>query len=93
MAIKNDIVNSIADINTSWEGKTGVEVEDFISRRLAKPIASMSYTNTTLTLFNQEGDVITSTPITVAEANYDYSIIFYGLKVNGVVCTGPKLLM
>ena len=93
MAIKNDIVNSITDVNTSWEGKTGAEVEDFISRRLAKPIASMSYSNTTLTLFNQEGDVITSAPITVAEANYDYSIVFYGLRVNGEVCTGPKLLM
>jgi hypothetical protein len=93
MAIKNDIVNSITDINVSWEGKTGAEVEDFISKRLAKPIGSMTYTNTTLTLLNPEGDVITSTPITVAEANYDYSIIFYGLKVNGVVHTGQNLLM
>ena len=93
MAIKNDIVNSITDINVSWEGKTGAEVEDFISKRLAKPIGSMTYTNTTLTLFNPEGDVITSTPITVAEANYDYSIVFYGLKVNGVVHTGQNLLM
>ena len=93
MAIRNDIVNSITDINVSWEGKTGVEVEDFISRRLAKPIGSMTYTDTTLTLLNPEGDVIASTPITVAEANYDYSIVFYGLKVNGVVHTGQNLLM
>ena len=93
MAIKNDIVNSITNVKTSWEGKTGAEVEDFICRRLAKPIDSMSYSNYTLTLFNQEGDEITSTRITVADANYDYSIVFYGIKVNGKICTGPELLM
>ena len=93
MAIKNDIVNSIKDLTTSWENKTGAEVEDFISRRLAKPIESMTYEGTTLTLRNYEGEVIVSAPITVAEANYDYSIVFYGLRINGVVHTGQELLM
>jgi hypothetical protein len=35
-----DKINSITDLQTSWEGKTGKEVEDFITRKLKNPLSS-----------------------------------------------------
>ena len=45
-----------------------------------------------LTLNKANGDSI-NIDVTVAPATYDFDMIFYGLRVNGVVCTDPTLLM
>ena len=36
-----DKINTITGSDSPWEGKTCMEVEDFISRRLKNPIGSM----------------------------------------------------
>ena len=41
-----DQINTIKNFDTSWEGKTGKEVEDFISRRLKYPLhPTIEYNN------------------------------------------------
>lgn len=91
MAIHEDYasINTIIDLNTPWEGKTGIEVEDFISRRLAQPIGStITYENETLKIYNTEGtDVIAEGRVTVVEPNYYTEILFPELLVNGTLYT------
>ena len=91
MAIHEDYasINTIIDLNTPWEGKTGIEVEDFISRRLAQPIGStITYENETLKIYNTEGtDVIAEGRVTVVEPNYYTVISFPELLVNGTLYT------
>ena len=63
MAIYKDIeaINPIESIDEKWEGKTGKEVEDFISRRLKNPLGSIiDYAGETLSIRNPEGDIIAS---------------------------------
>jgi hypothetical protein len=56
-----DKINRITGLDIPWEGKTGVEVEDFISRRLKNPLGSViEYSNETLSIKNPEGEVIAS---------------------------------
>jgi hypothetical protein len=56
-----DKINRITGLDVPWEGKTGVEVEDFISRRLKNPLGSViEYDKETLTIKNPEGEVIAS---------------------------------
>ena len=77
----------------SWDQKSGKNVEDYITRRLNKAIVGGKYEGTNLILTRGDGEELAGIPITVAETNYDYSIVFYGLRVNGVVRTGSDLLM
>jgi hypothetical protein len=56
-----DTLNTITGLDVPWEGKTGKEVEDFISRRLKNPLGSViEYANETLSIKNPEGEVIAS---------------------------------
>ena len=39
-------INTITGLDVPWEGKTGMEVEDFISRRLKNPLGNnITYEN------------------------------------------------
>ena len=80
-----DKINTITGLDVPWEGKTGVEVEDFISRRLAQPIGeTIKYSGETLEIFNTEGTkVIASGKVTVVPPNYTTAISFPQLIVNG----------
>lgn len=79
-----DTINSIKGLDTAWEGKTGKEVEDFISRRLKNPLGSeITYKDQTLTIYNPEGDPIASGQVTVVPPNYNTVISFPQLVVNG----------
>ena len=69
-------LNQIKNVQDSWEGKSGKDVEDFISRRLKKPVGSMQYRNNVLTLYNYDGQEITNTEVTVAPAEYNGDISF-----------------
>ena len=83
-----DKINTIKNLDVSWEGKTGKEVEDFISRRLKQPIGSnITYENQTLTIYNPEGDAIASGQVTVVPPNYVTDITFSQISVNGTVYT------
>lgn len=83
-----DKINTITGLDIPWEGKTGVEVEDFISRRLANPIGShMSYEKNILTIFSPEGVPISTGNITPVEPTYINDITFSELKVDSTVYT------
>ena len=79
-----DKINTITGLDVFWEGKTGAEVEDFISRRLRNPLGSViEYANETLSIKNPEGEVIASGQVTVVPPNYNTEITFPQLVVNG----------
>ena len=80
-----DKINTITGLDVPWEGKTGVEVEDFISRRLAQPIGeTIKYSGETLEIFNTEGtEVIASGKVTMVPPHYFTEILFPQLIVNG----------
>jgi hypothetical protein len=81
-----DTLNTINSLDISWEGKTGKEVEDFISRRLEKPIGeTITYDQETLTIYNPEGKPIASGQITVVPPTYSTDVKFTQLVVNGAV--------
>jgi hypothetical protein len=61
MAIQEgyDKINTITGLDIPWEGKTGKEVEDFISRRLKNPLGpTIDYVGEVLSIKNPEGEVI-----------------------------------
>ena len=90
----NELTNG--KFTESWNDKSGKLVEDYITIRLKEAhdgqITGGSYSNEVLTLNKANGDSI-NIDVTVAPATYDFDMIFYGLRVNGVVCTDPTLLM
>ena len=78
MAIQNlDKVNQL-DLTTNWEGYSGQQVEDVISRHLP---ANMSYDGSTnyLTITNANGDTIVGAEVSVAEPIYNHSIQITGI--------------
>ena len=87
MAIHGDYeqINTITGLDVAWEGKTGIEVEDFLCRRLQKPLGSnITYENSILTIYNPEGDPIAQGNVTVVPPNYTTELKFTQLLVNGV---------
>ena len=85
-----DKINSIKDLKTDfWEGKTGIEVEDFLSRRLLNPLGSViDYAGEILSIRNPEGDVIAQGNVSVVPPNYITEITFTELYVNGKLTSG-----
>ena len=85
-----DKINSIKDLKTDfWEGKTGIEVEDFLSRRLLNPLGSViDYAGEILSIRNPEGDVIAQGNVSVVPPNYITEITFTELYVNGKITSG-----
>ena len=70
-------INTITGLDIPWEGKTGMEVEDFISRRLKNPIGNnITYENSVLTIYNPEGDPIAQGNVTVVPPNYTTELQF-----------------
>lgn len=79
-----DQINTIKNIEDSWDGKTGMEVEDFICRKLKNPIGpNITYADETLTVYNSEGEPIASGQVTVVPPNYTTELILPQLLVNG----------
>ena len=77
-------INTITGLDVSWEGKTGMEVEDFISRRLKNPLGNrITYDNSVLTIYNPEGDPIAQGNVTVVPPNYTTELQFPQIVVNG----------
>ena len=84
-----DKINTITGLDVSWEGKTGAEVEDFISRRLKNPLGSnITYEGETLTLYNPEGEAIASGPVTIVPPHYVTDVSFPQITVQRKVETG-----
>ncbi len=86
-----NLADSFSDFNTPWEGKTGMAVEDFITRNLIK---SGSYDTEKETLSLVKGDDSTiDITVSVQTPTYLYGIINYGVRVDGTVYNGNELLM
>lgn len=86
MAKFESLPNQITDLNTEWDGHSGMEVEDFISRNIEtldnNVITSGTYEDETLKLLKKDGTTV-DVHITVQEPTYSYGIFIYGLRVNG----------
>ena len=86
MAKFDNLPNSIPDKDTEWNGHSGMEVEDFITRNLEdldnNIIDSGSYEDEILKLHKKDGSSV-DIPVTVQEPTYAYGIYIYGLRING----------
>lgn len=88
MAILDSVIEKLT-LQDPWEGKTGEQIEDLVSRRLAQPIGkNIKYEGETLSILDPENDeVIAEGKVTVVPPTYYTTITFPQLKVNGVVYT------
>lgn len=86
MAKFNDLPNKIQDISTEWNGHSGMEVEDYITRNIEtldnNIIDSGSYEDQILKLHKKDGSSV-DIPVTVQEPTYAYGIYIYGLRIDG----------
>lgn len=87
MAVLKDINERIDSIGTPWNGKSGEQVEDFISRNL---VGGMSYNNSTLTIYGNETidddgnkNVLARTQVTVETPVYSQGILSLAVRING----------
>lgn len=92
MAVHNDLRNDERiNIDQPWEGLSGKVVEDAVTRKVLENsnniITGGEYNleKSELILTKKDGTSLPGIRITVAEPTYDYSIIFYGIRVNGTV--------
>ena len=81
MAIQNLNKQDQLDLTINWDGATGQQVEDLISRHLP---ASMGYDSSSnvLTVANTNGDTIVQTEVSVAQPIYNHSIQIEGVYFN-----------
>lgn len=81
MAIQNLNKQDQLDLTMNWDGTTGQQVEDLISRHLP---ANMEYdgTDNILTISNSNGDTIVSAEVSVAQPIYTHSIQIEGIYFN-----------
>lgn len=86
MAIQNLNKQDQLDLTMNWDGATGQQVEDLISRHLP---ASMGYDSSSnvLTIANTNGDTIVQTEVSVAQPIYNHSIQIEGVWFNN---TNPE---
>jgi len=88
MAVFTNLENRIPDVNTEWNGKSGEQVEDYISRNL---VGGMEYKDSILTIYgnetNEEGNknVLASTQVTVETPVYSQGILALAVRVNGTI--------
>lgn len=83
MAIHESLKRKITSITEDWQDHTGQEVEDFVCRNF---ITGGEYDSVEekLHLFRKGNDDI-EIDVSVQQPYYDYGIILYGIKINGVV--------
>jgi hypothetical protein len=99
MAIHDLVTNKITDgvekplTNGQWQDATGVEVEDFVSSRLQKSIATFSFSNETseLTGYNSDGEEVCRTTVINATPNYVPEIEIVNLRINSNIKNGEDI--
>ena len=86
MAIQNLNKQDQLDLTMNWDGTTGQQVEDLISRHLP---ASMGYDSSSnvLTIANTNGDTIVQTEVSVAQPIY----ILYRQKEYILIILTPRI--
>lgn len=77
--------NQSVDIDTTWNGHTGQEVEDYITRSIEdlenNDIVNGTYEDEMLSLVKKDGSKV-EINVTVQQPTYAFGIYIYGLKVN-----------
>ena len=90
MATQN--IDNHINYTDNWEGMTGAQVEDAISRALDDDknnrIVGGEYSNPYLTLKKGDGSNLDPIEITVMTPDYEYGIYVYALRVDGTVYKG-----
>lgn len=87
MAKFENLPNQITDLATEWDGHSGMEVEDFISRKIEDAenaeVVQMQYDQATgtLTLLKQGGEKV-ETEVSVIPPTYSYGILVYGVMLD-----------
>ena len=82
-----ELPNPIKSTDEMWDTHLGMEVEDFITRKLEDSnIVGMSYENQVLRLVKENGKVL-ETEVSVIEPTYSYGIKVMGLKIDDAVYT------
>ena len=81
--IDDGLVAPIQDFETRWEGKSGMAVEDFLTRKIeSNTITGVSYENETLTINKADGSSV-SAQVTVVPPQYNFGILTYGVRFDG----------
>ena len=86
MAVFKTLNDRIDNIETAWNGKSGEQIEDFISKNL---VGGMSYDNSTLTIYGNETNddgsknVLARTQVTVETPVYSQGILSLAVRING----------
>lgn len=83
MAIQNLNKQDQLDLTMNWDGSTGQQVEDLISRHLPSSMAYSSSDNI-LTIANSNGDPIVKAEVSVAQPIYTHSIQIQGIYFNSI---------
>lgn len=87
MAKFDDLPNQIKDLETEWDQHSGMEVEDFITRRIesveGQDITSASYNAQTgiLSIIKENGEKV-ETEVSVIPPTYSYGIMVYGVMLD-----------
>lgn len=89
MAIQKLDKQDQLDIKTNWDGTTGQQVEDFISRNIPVEI---KYDNSNLSLINDSGDTIVSGKVSVESPKYKQGVLILGIRVNNKIYTNNPTL-
>jgi hypothetical protein len=82
-------------LDTEWNGHSGMEVEDLITRQLEKAqggeIQQMEYDLETsiLSLKKANGETVTA-EVSVIPPTYSYGIMLYGIDINGTIYTSAN---
>lgn len=93
MAKFDNLPNKITDLNTQWEGHSGQEVEDFLTRNIENlekaDVKSMEYDSTaqTLYLYNKDKEIISQAEVSVAVPTYSHSITIEHIYIDEVDVT------
>ena len=86
MAVFKTLNDRITDVTAEWNGKSGKQIEDFISKNL---VGGMSYDNSTLTIYGNETNddgsknVLARTQVTVETPVYSQGILSLAVRING----------
>ena len=79
-----DQLNTITGLDVAWEGKTGLEVEDFISRRLGSSVSNFVFDQSSSALvgYNAEGAEVCSTTVINSTPVYVPKLEIASLRIN-----------
>lgn len=85
MAILDNVIDKIQDLKTTWEGKTGEQIEDFISRQMKKTVTRFEFDQSSSILngYNDfDSQPITTTTVVNATPIYIPKLEIVNVRIN-----------